>query len=356
MRIVQLVPAFSRGDAIGEDALALDNHFRTQGIESWIETPDIKTPHPSVREMNLKGLASLKREDVVIYHTAVATPYAEDFLQLKARKVVINHNITPPEYYRPFAPEIAELLEASLRELRAFVENKEKIDLFIGDSDFNSRMIREMGAQAVTVPLAINWERFRGRENPYFRRIFADHKINFLFVGRVVPNKKIEDLIRFVFYFKEMINPAVRLIVAGNYRTLPKYAHCLQDLAYRFHLSSDEVVFTGWVEEEELRALYRAAHVFVSASEHEGFGAPFLEAFEFSLPVLAFKAGAIPETVGRGGILMEDKNPALWGEVANLILEDGELRSELLKGGKERLSYYKSLNPPQMLLNLIKEL
>ncbi len=356
MRIIQLVPAFSTGDAIGEDALALNSYFSEQGLEAWIETPDIKTPHPAVRKLDMKGLSSLAKEDVVIYHIAVATSYAREFLDLRAKKVIINHNITPPEFYRPFSKEIASLLEATLQELRFFVENRDKIDLFVGDSDFNSNMIREMGAEAVTVPLAINWDRFRGKESRFFGRIFQDHKTNFLFVGRVVPNKRIEDLIRFVFYYKEMVNPAVRLIVAGNHRSLPKYTHTLLDLAYRFHLSSDEVVFTGWVQEDELRALYRSAHIFVSASEHEGFGAPFLEAFEFSLPVLAYRAGAVPETVGGGGILLDNKNPALWGEVADILVKDAEVRNRLVEKGKERLDYYRSLNPPGMLLDFLREL
>ncbi len=356
MKIVQLVPAFSTGDAIGENSLALAKYFKEKGHEAWIETPDIKTPHPLVKKLNLKELSSLGPQDVVIYHIAVATPYAQDFLLLKAKKVVINHNITPPEFYRPFSPEIAGLLEATLRELRLFVENRDKISLFVGDSDYNSRMIEQMGAKAVTVPLAVNWDRFNGPTNPYFTGIFQDHKVNFLFVGRVVPNKKIEDLIKFAFYYKEMISPAMRLIIAGNHRALPRYTFSLMDLAHRFHLSKDEVVFTGWVAEEELRGLYRVAHIFVSASEHEGFGAPFLEAFHFSLPVLAFRAGAVPETVGGGGILLESKNPALWGEVAHLIISQQDLKQKLIEEGKERLNYYKSLNSPEMLLRLLNTL
>ncbi len=356
MRIVQLVPAFSTGDAIGENSLALAKYFREKGYETWIESPDIRTPHPMVRELNLRELSSLGPKDVVLYHIAVATPYAQDFLSLRAKKVVINHNITPPDFYRPFSPEIAGLLEATLRELSFFVENKDKISLFVGDSHFNSRMMEEMGAEAVTVPLAINWDRFKGPINPYFAGIFQDHKVNFLFVGRVVPNKKIEDLIKFAFYFKEMISPAMRLIVAGNTKALPKYTYSLIDLAHRFHLSGDEVVFTGWVAEEELRALYRVAHLFVSASEHEGFGVPFLEAFHFSLPVLAFRAGAVPETVGDGGILLESKNPALWGEVARLILSRDGLRQKLIDGGKQQLNRYKSLHSPEMLLSLLESL
>ncbi len=356
MRIVQLLPAFSTGDAIGENSLALARHFKERGHEAWIESPDIKTPHPLVRELNLRGLSSLGPGDAVIYHIAVATPYARDFLSLKARKVVINHNITPPEFYRPFSEEIAGLLEATLEELRFFVENRDKISLFVGDSHFNSRMIEEMGAPAVTVPLAINWERFNGPFNPYFMGIFQDHKVNFLFVGRVVPNKRIEDLIKFAFYYKEMISPAMRLIIAGNHRALPRYTFSLMDLAHRFHLSRDEVVFTGWVEEDELRGLYRTAHLFVSASEHEGFGAPFLEAFHYSLPVLAFRAGAVPETVGRGGIILDTKNPALWGETAYTMVSNEELREKLLREGQRQLEYFKSLRSPEKLLNLIESL
>lgn len=356
MRIVQLTPAFSVGDAVGENAVALCKYFRKQGLDSWIESPDIKTPHPWVKKLDIAGLKGLDERDVVIYHVAVATPYAQVFLGLRAKKVIISHNVTPPEFYSPYSPSIAELLKKTLDEIKFFVENKDRIELFVGVSDYNSSMLKEMGAEAVTVPLVIDWSRFEGEESPYLKEIFRDDKKNFLFVGRVVPNKKIEDLIKFVFYYKEMVSPAVRLIIAGNKNALPKYTFALYDLAFRFHLSDDEVVFTGWIEDDELRSLYRVADLFVSASEHEGFGVPFVEAFYFGVPVLAYRAAAVPETVGDAGLLLETKRPDIWGEAANIILTNKNLREELINKGKKRVNELRSLQPERKLFELITSL
>lgn len=356
MRIVQLTPAFSVGDAIGENAIALCKYFRGQGVESWIETPDIKTPHPWVRELNLEELGKLNKRDVVVYHIAVATPYAQAFLELKAKKVIISHNVTPPEFYAPYSHAIEMLLRKTVEEIKFFAENRAKIDLFVGVSHFNSSMLRELGAEAVTVPLAIDWSRFDGNESLYFKEIFDDDKVNFLFVGRIVPNKKIEDLIKFVFYYKEMISPAVRLIIAGNKNALPRYTYALYDLVFRFHLNDDEVTFTGWVEDNELRALYRVADLFVSASEHEGFGVPFVEAFYFGVPVLAYRAAAVPETVGDAGILLDTKRPDIWGETASMILNDGKLSDQLIENGRKRISELRALHPESQLFELISSL
>ncbi len=356
MRIIQLTPAFSTGDAIGESALALCKYFRKMGTDSWIETADIKTPHPFVKELDLKGLKNLSRKDSVIYHIAVASPYAESFLELKAKKIIISHNVTPPDFYMPFSPEIAELLEKTIEEVKFFVENRGKIELFVGDSDYNSNMLRELGAKTVTVPLVIDWKKFKERERAYFGKIFRDGKKNFLFVGRIVPNKKIEDLIKFVFYYREMVSPAVRLIIAGNKNSLPKYTYTLYDLAYRFHLNTDEVVFTGWVEEDELISLYKLADLFVSASEHEGFGVPFVEAFYFGVPVLAYNGGAVKETVKDAGIILNTKRPDIWGEVANIMVSDKELRRKLVEKGKKRMKELKSMEPEKKLFELIIKL
>lgn len=356
MRIVQLVPAFSIGDAIGENAIALCKYFKEQGVESWIETPDIKTPHPWVRELDLGELGKLDERDVVVYHIAVATPYAQAFLELPAKKVIISHNVTPPEFYAPYSHAIEMLLKKTIEEIKFFVENRAKIDLFVGVSDYNSSMLKEMGTEAVTVPLVMDWSRFEGNESPYFREIFNDDKVNFLFVGRVVPNKKIEDLIKFVFYYKEMVSPAVRLIITGNKEALSSYTYALYDLAFRFHLSDDEVVFTGWIQDDELRALYRVADLFVSASEHEGFGVPFVEAFYFGVPVLAYRAAAVPETVGDGGILLQTKRPDIWGETASIILSDEKLKKQLIENGRKRISELRDLHPERKLFELITSL
>jgi glycosyltransferase involved in cell wall biosynthesis len=79
-------------------------------------------------------------------------------------------------------------------------------------------------------------------------------------------------------------------------------------------LRVDEVVFTGQVDDDELYAYYRLADVFLCLSEHEGFGVPLQEAMLFGLPVIAYDAGAVRETLRGGGLLLQDKTPELVAE------------------------------------------
>ncbi len=357
MRVVQITPAFSVGDAVGENALAIHRYLRGQGVETFIMTPDIKSEHPAVKPIDFDFLKKLTPKDAVLYHIAVATPFASLIPELAAKKVIISHNVTPPAFYAEIAPEIAELLEKTLKELRFFVANQHRIDAFVGVSRYNTEQLRKMGAErCYTVPLVIDWSRFERGANPYFASLFQDDRVNLLFVGRIVPNKKIEDLIKFLFYYKEAISPRVRLVIAGNTKSLPRYSLALKDLAERFFLRSDEVVFTGWVEEDELIALYKTAHVFVSASEHEGFGVPFVEAMHFRLPIIAYDAAAVAETIGGGGVLMRTKRPDLWGEAIYELVTNRELREKIQQNQARRIEQLRAQRSEEKLFNLIKEL
>ncbi len=357
MRVVQITPAFSIGDAVGENALAIHKFLSQKGIESRIMTPDIKTQHSAVEVLDLNFLKGLSQEDVVIYHIAVATPFAKEILKLNAKKIIISHNVTPPNFYLQFNPEISQLLQKTLDEIKFFVDNQDKIDAFIGVSEFNTLQLQELGAEkCYTVPLIIDWAKFEKKPNSFYMKLFSDDKVNLLFVGRIVPNKKIEDLIKVVFYYKEAISPRVRLIIAGNTKSLEPYTFALKDLAERFFLRSDEVVFTGWVTDEELIALYRVSDVFLSASEHEGFGVPFVEAMYFSLPIIAYDAGAVKETVGNGGIILKTKQPHIWGETIEELLKNQDLKETIIENQKKRISQLRSQRSEEKLLSIIGQL
>ncbi len=113
----------------------------------------------------------------------------------------------------------------------------------------------------------------RGYSRAYLDLLKNERK-NILFAGRIMPNKKIEDLVRVLFFYKKYISPAVRLIVVGNTRSLPKYFHAVADMAARFYLTAEDVFFTGHLPADEFLSVYRLADVFLSMSEHEGFCLP----------------------------------------------------------------------------------
>jgi glycosyltransferase involved in cell wall biosynthesis len=76
--------------------------------------------------------------------------------------------------------------------------------------------------------------------------------------------------------------------------------------------------------------------VFVSASEHEGFCVPIVEAMEFGLPVVAFSAGAVRETAAAGALVVQDKSPVALATAVHRVTTDQALRERLVRLGRAR--------------------
>ena len=159
------------------------------------------------------------------------------------------------------------------------------------------------------LPIVLDLDSYRAPASPVVRRLYDDGRTNILFVGRIIPNKKIDDLIRVFALYQRLFDRQSRLLLVGDYRGHEKYYDRLQELiAAARH--AEEVVFTGQVDDDELRAAYASADLFLCLSEHEGFCVPLLEAMAFGVPVVAYDAGAVRETLRGGGVLLRDKEPA----------------------------------------------
>jgi glycosyltransferase involved in cell wall biosynthesis len=163
---------------------------------------------------------------------------------------------------------------------------------------------------------------------PVLRRLFDDGRDNILFVGRISPNKRIDDLIRVFAVYQRFVRPASRLLLAGDYGGHERYYEALLRMTHELRLS--EVVFTGHLEDDDLRACYAAASVFLCLSEHEGVGVPLLEAMSFRVPVVAFDAAAVRETLRGAGVLLRDKRPELVAELIDRLIRDAPLRAAVL--------------------------
>jgi glycosyltransferase involved in cell wall biosynthesis len=168
------------------------------------------------------------------------------------------------------------------------------------------------------------------------RRQYDDGRTNVLFVGRVIPNKRIDDLVRAFAFFQRHVRPHSRLLLVGDHRGFERYHDRLQELVRELRLS--EVILTGHVDDQELYAFYRVADVFLCLSEHEGFCVPLQEAMLFGLPVVAFEAGAVRETLRGGGLLLQDKSPELVAEVLARVTQGGDLRRAVLASQSRALA------------------
>jgi glycosyltransferase involved in cell wall biosynthesis len=326
MKVHQLLAALSYGDAIGNEALAIQRHLRAAGHESDVFAELV---HPRVAHLarplwEYPGESS--PDTVCIYHFSIGSAAGRLVHAAPDRLVVIYHNITPARFFMGFHPHLAGLCYHGRRELATFAPRAE---LALGDSEFNRRELEEAGfAQTGVLPIVLDLSLYGRRPAPVVRRLFDDGRTNVLFVGRIIPNKRIDDLVRAFVAFQKLVRPHSRLLLVGDHRGHERYYDRLVELARE--LGASEVVFTGHVDDDELYAYYRVADVFLCLSEHEGFCVPLQEAMHFGLPVVAYEAGAVRETLHGGGLLLQDKSPELVAEVLGRLTEGGPLRRAVL--------------------------
>jgi len=352
MIIEQFLPALHYGDAVGDSALTLHRYAASRGVESRIIA---LTRDESVKDLAL-GFEDYRENprSLKILHYAVASPLTDFFRQAPGKKAMIYHNVTPSHFFVDFSDFLVRFTREGREHLRRLTDS---FDLAVAVSRYNAAELTELGFPRVTVfPLLANLDAYDGEYSRAFFEQLRDERRNLLFVGRLTPNKKIEDLIKMVFFYKKYLSSAVRLVVVGNPRTLPVYARALNDLAARFLLTAEDVVFTGHLPFAELLAAYRAADLFVSMSEHEGFCLPLLESCHFGLPVLAYAAAAVPETLAGAGVLFSDKRSDRVAALAEKIVEDEPLRSVLAERGRQRVVQYRREADPALLLRQLEAL
>ena len=334
VRIDQWVPALHRGDAIGDSARLMRDAFRSWGYAADVYAleldADLLDDGRRFADWQPGGPA-----DVVILHFALPSPLTPAFREHRGRRVLLHHNITPPEYFAGWDDELARICRIGRDEIETLAAH---CDLGLADSEFNRLELEALGvARTGVLPICIDFARYREAESLVLSRALADGRANLLFVGRMAPNKRPEDLIRLVSYWKRFVSRDVRLVLVGKPPRSRSYFDALQALAYEEGVAPDEVLFLGHVPHDELLACYRAARVFVSMSEHEGFGVPLVESMLMRVPVLAYAAAAVPHTLGGAGVQFGEKRLAEVAETAHALATDEALRTAVLAGQDRRL-------------------
>lgn len=340
MKIVQLLPTLAYGDAIGNDAVAIDALLERMGCETGIYAENIDTRMQGARIHPYTDLPRLGKEDVVLYHLSTGSAVLYHLLvQMECRRFAIYHNITPAYFFAAYSSVLTKLVSKGRRDVAAM---KDLFEGVIAVSEFNRRDLIESGytCPIATVPVLIPWEEYR---TPPDARILHRHKdkkeTNILFVGRIAPNKCQEAILgSFACYLQQSQEPA-HLFLIGN----PSGMECYQDRLQRYADSlgiREHVTFAGHATFPELLAYYRLADIFLCMSEHEGFCVPLVEAMYFGIPIVAYAAAAIPETLGGGGILLPEKNPEIAAQAIRRIFADETLREKIRIGQKQQLEIF----------------
>ena len=326
-RVHQVLAALSYGDAIGNEALAIQRHLRRAGFESDIFAERV---HPRMASLSrpLWEYGTVSSPDTVcLFHFSIGSAAGRLIFHAPDRLVSIYHNITPAHWFVGFHPHLAGLCHHGRRELQAFAPRTE---LALGDSEFNRRELEEAGYPRTGVlPIVLDLDAHGRPPSRVIQRMYGDGRTNILFVGRIIPNKKIDDLIRVFAIYQRHVGPRSRLLLVGDHRGQERYFDRLQEMVRAFDL--DEVVFAGHVDDDDLLAYYSVADVFLCLSEHEGFCVPLVEAMSFGVPVVAYDAGGVAETLRGGGLLLKEKRPEVLAELLGDLVVEGPLRRALLE-------------------------
>jgi glycosyltransferase involved in cell wall biosynthesis len=331
----QWVPAAHKGDAIGDSARRMRGLLRQMGHTSELYALTIDDD----LQGDVRPFAdpAAQQGDLTMFHFALPSPMTEAFARLSGGRVLQYHNVTPASYFAAYDPALFRLASIARQELSTLVG---RVDLALGVSDYNRRELAALGFEPTGVlPLAVDVARItRPVQRPALERILDDDFVNFLFVGRIAPNKKIEDHIRLAEHYKRYVDAYYRFIFVGKYDAVPRYFATIRALMSEYRLLNERFVFTGPVSDEDLAVYYRHSAVYISLSEHEGFCAPLLEAMAADVPVLAYSAAAVPETLGGAGVQFAPKDMEYAAELLGSLAFDDDLRRSVIAGQRKRLA------------------
>jgi glycosyltransferase involved in cell wall biosynthesis len=349
-RVDQLLAAAHAGDATGDAALALARHLERAGVAAGVYALDIdEDMAESVAPID--ALPTAGAEDTTIMHFNIPSPLFDVLAARSGRRVIVYHNLTPPEMLLPHLPEVARLTALGRRQLAEMAESG-KIDLAIGVSHYNTAELELAGfGKTATLPLPTDLSRMNGPVNPVLDAELSRTPMpTFITVGRVAPNKRIEDFLKAAAYYLRYIEPEARFIIVGGTRGLEPYLDALIELHGELKLDG-RVSFADKVSLADLITYYRNATAYVCTSVHEGFCAPLLEAMTLGVPIVARDAAAVPETLGGAGVLVDSNDPASWAEMLALLAHDDDLRRSLTERGRRRVAEF----DPEVVLDRWRE-
>lgn len=344
IRIDQILPSYAHHDAVGNHTSLTRSLLEKRGFvseifaESWSQ--DTKYPCRYYKEFG----SVLSRESICIYQFSVGSPLVRFLYNKPTFKICSYHNITPHQYFEDWDHQAYLACLAGRRQL-AILRNY--ISMTWSVSDFNKKELIDNCIQSphYGFPVLRDYERLSKLDRiPELAEVMGNKK-NLLFVGRITPHKGQFDLLFLLNVLKLQLKHGskTRLVLVGSGRS--EYIAALVEQARAMNLIVSEgmtgvkdcdVWLTGNVKDEVLAEIYRSSNLFISLSEHEGFGVPLVEAMCFGIPILAHDAAAIAETVGDGGTLVDKFNFPVLVRVVDKILSEDSLQYQMRQSSMNR--------------------
>ena len=352
MKVVQIVTNLAVGDAIGNDVLAIHEALTEAGYACQIMALTI---HEKFSHMARNvDFTSIEPQDLVIVHKATGDAFHRHIATLACTRVLVYHNITPARYFLAYDEVMAWNLWRGRRQLRRLAGC---VDHAWGDSEYNCLELEKCGFArerlSVLPILPRKGEALELPDSATLGRLRKKKGTRLLFIGRVAPNKKQEDVIKAYYCYLHSEDPDATLYLVGSWAGFEKYYAKLKGFTADLGLRNDQVVFAGHVTESEKAAYLEGADVFVCMSEHEGFCVPLLEAMEWDVPILAYAACAVPSTLGENGLLFREKDfPKIARQIARTCRDD-TFRAQVIARQRESLARFDREKTREKLLALV---
>ena len=337
----QFVPTLAPRDAVGGHYMRMRATLRDAGYASDIYAMEAKGEFAREAKPFQSFTGGRGGEPTwLCYHASIGSPVA-DFVAARPEPLIVDyHNITPATFFDRWEPSLAVYLRNGRSQLRALAP---RARLGLADSAYNALELDDLGyRRTAVVPILFDRAELHTEvDEAARRRLVAARPAGssvWLFVGRVAPHKAQHDVVKALAAYRRAYDPDARLRIVGG-ASSPNYEHALTAYVDELGLA-DAVEITGSVPDAVLGAHYATADVYVSLSDHEGFCVPLLEAMHHGLPVVAFGAGAVPETVGAGGIVLDRKDPPTVAAAVARVVSDGSVREELVRAGHARVEHF----------------
>ncbi len=333
-RIDQYVQTFRARDAVSDEARLFRDHLRARGFAASIFAADAEAAVATEVEPFVTTRAPAA--DAIIYHHATLADVGRALTRWKGPKALLYHGVTPPQMIRPYEPLFADLLASGRRALRKIAP---AFAFRFADSQFGAdEFLALAGRSAEVFPFCLDGRRFSAPVVPRASR--RGRGARWLSVGRIAPNKGLVELV-WAFAAYIVHDPEATLTLVGAYAPVESYYWAVRAAVEAAGVFG-RVRLSGSVDDASLASIYGTSDVYVCMSEHEGFCVPLVEAMLFDLPIVAVAAGAVPETLGGAGVLVQHADPARVARAVVDVLARDESVNEILAGQRRRLA---SLRP-----------
>ena len=345
----QVSAAAMVGDATSDHVFLIQKWLRDFGFSSEVFSPNTqKALENEVRRFNVSALAS---EEILIFHHTIGAPALDQIWERKIPLILIYHNITPPEFFAGTDPVLTRNLERG-REQLAKIQPITKLAL--AASPYSEQELKELNfTETAVLPIVLDETKYQLPLDQHLQDQCQNLGALLLFVGRLSPNKKQEDLLKLLHFYRRFEADA-HLVLVGGLQS-KEYVSWLRQFAASLGLE-DAVTITGHVTHQELVTYFKTADLFVSMSEHEGFCKPLIESMHLGLPVLAYAATAVPSTMGGAGVLFHENDYEALAEIADLLVQNQELRQRIISGQNERVKNFLEPNFSQLCANYLQNM